>query len=223
MNKQMTKQEYQKTEILTYRIAFGGDGSLYSVSFKAAMDRLEMNRVLAAAHNSLYEKLPEAIQRCLDSSCLEYSDFVSGAASMEHEKIMTFADILLHSSSCDSLDRLAGGADIYYGIMDHHRQTGGNCCEGCYYAVSRTVLEKNSATECHVIGQTYQYDTSSGMENSYFAIRRNDGSNPMLMYTLEETVCCPVLSLFGCVDVAGLLVNINSITTKEQAAEIANR
>ena len=111
MNKQMTKQEYQKTEILTYRIAFGGDGSLYSVSFKAAMDRLEMNRVLAAAHNSLYEKLPEAIRRCLDSSCLEYSDFISDAARLEHEKIMTSADILLQGSSCDCLDRLAGGAD----------------------------------------------------------------------------------------------------------------
>lgn len=221
MNKQMTKQEYQKTEILTYRIAFGGDGSLYSVSFKAAMDRLEMNRVLAAAHNSLYEKLPEAIRHCLDSSCLEYSDFVSCAASMEHEKIMTFADILLHSSSCDSLDRLAGGADIYYGIMDHQRQTDTNYYEGCYYAVSRTVSGKNSTAEYHVIGQTFRYDTSSGMENSYFAIKKNDGCNSMR--TLEETAGCPVLSLFGCVDVAGLLVNLFAITTKEQAAEIANR
>lgn len=221
MNKQMTKQEYQKTEILTYRIAFGGDGSLYSVSFKAAMDRLEMNRVLAAAHNSLYEKLPEAIRRCLDSSCLEYSDFISDAARLEHEKIMTSADILLQGSSCDCLDRLAGGADAYYGIMDHQRRTGGNCCEGCYYAVSRIVSPKNNTAECRVIGQTFQYDTSSGGENSYFAIRKNDGRNSMR--TLEETAGCPVLSLFGCVDVAGLLVNLHAITTKEQAAEIANR
>lgn len=221
MNKQMTKQEYQKTEILTYRIAFGGDGSLYSVSFKAAMDRLEMNRVLAAAHNSLYEKLPEAIRRCLDSSCLEYSDFVSDAARLEHEKIMTFADCLLHDNSCNCLDRLAGGADAYYGIMDHQRRTGGDCSEGCYYAVSRIVSGKNSTAECHVIGQTFRYDTSSGMENSYFAIRKNDGRNSMR--TLEETAGCPVLSLFGCVDVAGLLVNLHAITTKEQAAEIANR
>lgn len=223
MNKQMTNQKYRDAEIRTYRIAFGGDGSVFSVSFKAAMHQPEINGLLAAARSSLYENIPEAIRRFLDSSCLKYSDFVSGAASMEHEKIMTFADILLHSSSCNSLDKLAGGADAYYGIMDHQCKTGKNCCEGCYYAVSRTVSEKNNTAEYHVIGQTFQYNTSSGMENSYFAIRRNDGSNPMHMHTLEETAGCPVLSLFGCVDVAGLLVNLHAITTKEQAAEIANR
>lgn len=42
------------------------------------------------------------------------------------------------------------------------------------------------------------------------------------MYTLEETSGYPVLSPFGCVDMAGLLADIPSITTKEQAARIAN-
>lgn len=221
MNKQMTKQKHQKAEIQTYRIAFGGDGLLYSVSFKAAMDRLETDRVLAVACSSLYENIPEAIRRCLDSSGLEYSDFVSGAAYLEHEKIMAFADCLLHDNSCNCLDRLAGKADSYYGIMDHQRRTGENCCEGCYYAVSRTVSGKNNTAERHVIGQTFWYDTSSGMENSYFAIRKNNGDSSM--HTLEATASCPILSLFGCVDVAGLLMNINTITTKEQASKIANR
>lgn len=217
----MTKQKYRDTEIRTYRIAFGGDGSVFAVSFKAAMHQPEINRLLAAARSSLYENIPEAIRRCLDSSCLEYSDFVSDAARLEHEKIMTFADCLLHDNSFNCLDRLAGGADAYYGIMDHQRRTGGNCCEGCYYAVSRTASGKNSTAEYHVIGQTFRYDTSSGMEKSFFTIKRNDRSNSM--HALEETAGYPVLSLFGCVDMAGILVNINSITTKEQAAEIANR
>lgn len=221
MNKQMTNQKYRDAGMQTYQIAFGGDGSVFSVSFKAAMHQPEINRLLAASRSSLYENIPEAIRRCLDSSCLEYSDFVSDAARLEHEKIMTFADCLLRDNSFNCLDRLAGGADAYYGIMDHQRRTGGDCCEGCYYAVSRTVSGKNSTAECHVIGQTFRYDTSSGMENSYFAIRKNDGRNSMR--TLEETAGCPVLSLFGCVDVAGLLVNLHTITTKEQAAEIANR
>lgn len=69
-----------------------------------------------SARGSLYENIPESIRRCLDSSCLKYSDFVSGAVSMEHDKIMTFADILFHSSSCDCLDRLAKGADAYTGL-----------------------------------------------------------------------------------------------------------
>lgn len=134
---------------------------------------------------------------------------------------MAFADCLLHDNSGNCLDRLAGGAEVYYGIMDHQRRTGGNCCEGCYYAVSRTVSQKNNTAEYHVIGQTFQYDTSSGMEKSFFTIKRNCRNNSM--YTLEETAGCLVLSPFGCVDVAGLLVNIHSITTKEQAAKIANR
>ena len=220
MNKQMTKQEYQKTEILTYRIAFGGDGSLYSVSFKAAMDRLEMNRVLAAAHNSLYEKLPEAIRHCLDSSCLEYSDFVSCAASMEHEKIMTFADILLHSSSCDSLDRLAGGADIYYGIMDYQHQAGSGCCEGCYYAIAKMPSVQNGTYEYHTICQTFNYNERTSREQSHFSIRKGDGRH---MDTLDEEDGYPVLATFGCVDMLRLLSHIQSVTTKEKAAEIANR
>lgn len=221
MNKQITNQECKHAKIQIFRIDFGENGSVFSVSFKAGMHQPEINRLLAAARISLYENIPKAIRRCLDSSCLEYSDFVSGAARLEHEKIMTFANCLLHENSCDCLDRLAGGADAYYGIMDHQCQTGGNCCEGCYYAVSRIVSPKNNTAEYHVIGQTFQYDTSSGGEKSFFTIRRNNGSNSM--HTLEETAGCPVLSLFGCVDVAGLLVNINSITTKEQAARLANR
>lgn len=221
MNKQMTKPKHQKADIRTYRIAFGGDDYLYFVSFKAAMNRPEINRLLAAVRSRLYEDLPKTIRSCLDSACLEYSDFVSGAARLEHEKAMAFADCLLHSSSSDMLDRLAGGADTYFGIMDHQCQIGGNRCEGCYYAVSKTVSRQNHTAECHVIGQTFQYNTCSGREKSFFAIRRNEGGR--LMYALEETAACPVLSPFGCVDVAGLLVNIRSVTTKEQAARLANR
>ncbi len=221
MNKQKTKQMCQKLEIQTYRIAFGGDDYLYSFSFKAAMDRPKVNGLLSAACSSLYENLPEAIRSCLDSYCLEYSNFVSAAARLEHKKIMAFAGCLLQSSSYDILDKLACGADTYYGIMDHQCLIDANCCEGCYYAVSKTISMQNHTAERHVIGQTFLCDASSGLEKSLFAIRKNEGSLPMC--TLEKTAGCPVLSPFGCMDVAGLLVNIHSITTKEQAARLANR
>lgn len=221
MNKQMTKQKHQKTEIQTYRIAFGGDDYLYTVSFRAAMNQTEINRLLDITRGRLYEQLSETVRQCLDLSCLEYSDFVSGAERLEHGKVMESAASLLHDRSCLCLDRLAGGADVFYGIMDHQRQIGRNCFEGCYFAVSRTVSRKNSRAECHVIGQEFRYDTSSGREHSFFAIRKIEGGQPI--YTLEEAFGCPVLSLFGCVDVAGLLVDIQSIKTKEHAARLANR
>lgn len=220
MNKQKTKQKYQKTGIQTYRIAFGGDDCLYSVSFKAAMKRMELNRLLTAARSSRYENIPKTILRCLDSSRLEYSDFLSGTARLNHETVMSFADCLVHGSSCGILGRLAKGADVYCGIMDHQCQIDGNCFEGCYYAVSRTVSRQNNTAQCHVICQTFQCDLYSGRETSFFAIKRNRGSH--CMYTLEEASGYPVLSPFGCVDMAGLLADIPSITTKEQAARIAN-
>lgn len=221
MNKQMTKQKYQKTEIQTYRIAFGGDDYLYTVSFRAAMDQTEINWLLDIARSRLYEQLPETIRQCLDLSCLEYSDFVSSAERLEHGRVMESVASLLHGSSCGCLDRLAGGADVFYGMMDHQRQIGRNCCEGCYLAVSRAVSQKNRGAEYHVIGQTFQYEISIGRENSFFTIRRMESGHPI--YTLEETSGCPVLSLFGCVDVVGLLVDIHSIQTKEQAVRLANR
>lgn len=221
MNRQMTKQKPRKAEIQTYRISFGGDDSLYSVSFKAALSQPEVNRLLASARSILYENLPKTILDCLNSSRLEYSDFVSDTARLEHETVMAIADSLLHDSSGACLDRLAGSADSYYGIMDYQRQTGRSCYEGCCYAVSRTVSMQNQKAECYVIGQTIRYDISSGRENSFFAIRRKENGHPM--YTLEELSGCPVLSPFGCVDVAGLLLNIYSVTAKEHAARIANR
>lgn len=221
MNEQITKQKHQKADLQTYRIAFGGDDYLYTVSFKAAISQPEINRLLNTARSRLYEKLPETIRQCLDSYCLDYSDFVSSAACLEHGRVMASAASLLHDSSCDCLDRLAGRTDVYYGIMDHQWQTGANCFEGCYFAVSKSISRQNGMADCHVVGQAFRYDTSSGSENSFFAIRRMKGRHPM--YTLEKSSGCPVLSLFGCTDVAGLLVNIHSITTKEQAAKIANR
>ncbi len=221
MNKQMTKQKEQKTAMQTYRIEFGSDDRLYSVSFKAAIARPELYEMLAAARGSLYENFPEVIWAYLDSHCPENSDFASGASCLEHDNVMAAAGRLLYDGSCDILDQIAGGADAYYGIMDHQRRMDGNYCEGCYCAVSRTVSGQSGFSECHVIGQIFGCDAQRGMGESFFAIRKSmDGRQ---MYTLDQSDGYPVLGPFGCVDVAGLLVNIHSIVTKEEAARVANR
>ena len=180
-----------------------------------------MKRLLSAASSRLYEDLPETILQYLDLHCLEYSDFVSGKICLEHEKVMASAASLLHDGSCICLDRLAGRTGVFYGIMDYQRQVYRNCFEGCYFAISNTISRKNSEAECHVIGQEFRYNASNGKENSFFAIRKKEGGHPM--YTLEEASGCPVLPLFGCIDMAGLLVNVHSIKTKKQAARFANR
>ncbi|MCI8448119.1 MAG: hypothetical protein HFH30_06920 [Eubacterium sp.] len=221
MNIQMTKQKQPEAGIQACRIEFGSDDYLYSVSFKAAIDRREINRMLYTARSSLYENVPEAIRLYMDTHCLRYSDFTAVAARQEHDTVMAAAGCLLHCSSCDSLDRLARGADAYYGIMDYQHRTGSSCCEGCYCAVSRIVSRQNGTSDCRIIGQIFQYDTSSGREKSFFAIRKNEGRNHM--HTLEAAAGCPVLPLFGCVDMAVLLAGICSVTTKEQAARLANR
>ena len=166
MNIQMTKQKQPEAGIQACRIEFGSDDYLYSVSFKAAIDRREINRMLYTARSSLYENVPEAIRLYMDTHCLRYSDFTAVAARQEHDTVMAAAGCLLHCSSCDSLDRLARGADAYYGIMDYQHRTGSSCCEGCYCAVSRIVSRQNGTSDCRIIGQIFQYDTSSGRERS---------------------------------------------------------
>ncbi len=219
MNKQMTKQNYRKSAMKAYRIEFGSDNYLYSVSFQAAADTPKICELLDAARSCLYENLQEAIRSYLDAHCPGYTGFTSTAARLEHNAVMASADRLLYNSTCTYMDSLSRGADEYYGIMDHQLRMDERRCEGCYYAVSKTSSGQKGISECHIIGQTFQYDTKSDKEQAFFAIRKNAGDR---LHTLQAANC-PVLSPFGCVDLAGLLISLPSITTKEQAAEIANR
>ena len=110
MNKQMTKQKEQKTAMQTYRIEFGSDDRLYSVSFKAAIARPELYEMLAAARGSLYENFPEVIRAYLDSHCPENSDFASGASCLEHDNVM--ADCFMTAPVIFWIKSLAGRMPI---------------------------------------------------------------------------------------------------------------
>lgn len=205
----------------TFRFEIGSDEELYSVSFKGVIPEQEVNRILEVIHMHLHKNCGQFIRSYLDAHHLEYSDFAFHAGLLEHGTIMAFAGCLLHDSSCDCMDQWIGSTDSFYGIMDHQHTRKENCREGRYYAVSRTLCRQKESYDYHIIGQTFQYNELTGSEQSYFAIRQNNDCRHL--YTLDETEVRPVLATFGCVDMMDLLIHIGTITTKQQAAGLANK
>lgn len=222
MKKNNTVQTHRLTSIRTYRFEFGTDEKLHTVSFKGILSEQETRNMLESLHNTLYEECGEAIRLYLDSHNLEYSAFKFCWTFLEHDTVITVADSLLRSDTCEDLDGWIGDADEYYGIIDHQRQVGESCFEGCRFAVSRVLSKQLGGCYVHhVIGQTFQYNLSNGSEQSYFAIRNSQGSH--CLHTLDSENRYPVLAVFGCTDVMALILDIDSITTLQQAADLANR
>lgn len=222
MEKQNTNQTYNNaTEILKYRFEFGSDECIYSVSFKGIISERYISKILESASTHLYKDCGDFTQSFLYANHLSYSDFNFCKKQIDHPAIMEFSEKLLHNTTCGSIDQWIGSTDVYYGIMDHQHKIGANCYEGCYYAVSRTPFRKTGEYEYHIIGQTFQFDEVSDKEQSYFAIRQNKGR--IQLHTLDAADDEPVLTTFGCVDIARLLTHIQTVTTRQQAANLANR
>lgn len=205
----------------TFLFEFGSDAEVWSISFKAFIPEQEISRMLEAVHTHLYMKCAEAIHLYLDTCRLEYSDFTSSRTWLEHDAIMKTADRLLHAADCKIIDKQIRSVDTYYGITDCQRQTAGGYCEGCYYAVSRTLSRQKYPYKYHIICQAFQYSAADNSEHATFAIRRNDSGNRLR--TLDQENGQPVLSTFGCIDMLHLLANIQSVTKKQHAAELANK
>ncbi len=93
--------------------------------------------------------------------------------------------------------------------------------EGCYFVVTRIPSALNGPYKYHVISQTFDHTAFSKEERSNFAIRKDDGEHHLI--TLDEDDSFPVLETFGCVDLLSLLINISNVTTKQKAAELANK
>ncbi len=134
---------------------------------------------------------------------------------------MEWADALLHSGACRAIGARAGNADRYYAVMDHQEWIREGCCEGCCYAVKRSVLHSplKAWSRHHVIGQTFLLDESEDKGRGFFAVRRKDGLLPFRCLCLSNGI--PVLPAFGCLDMVGLLRNIESIHTVEQEKNTA--
>ena len=140
---------------------------------------------------------------------------------LKHNKTMELAELLLHAGTCGNFDNCFGNADIFYTIADHQKWIREDCCHGCYYVVKRIHSSINGLYHYCIIGQTFRYNETTGDESGYFAIRQNrtDGFLNTIVLSSGE----PILSTFGCVDMFGVLLNIESIQTIEQAKKSAIR
>lgn len=209
-----------KAAVQTYRFEFGSDSRIFSISFKGLIREPEIRGILETVQGTLYEKCGKAIRSYLDSNNLNYSKFTVREKLTGYRKPIEFAGKLLHSPSCSVVDKWIGTADVYYGIMDYQHWME-DCCEGCYYAVARMPSAQNAQYQYNVISQTFHCAEFRKEELAHFAIRKDDGRHHL--NTLDKEDTWPVLATFGCVDLFGLLINITNITTKQQAAEIANK
>lgn len=221
MKRHNTMQTHKQTAARTYRFCFGTDEYLYTFSFKGSFPEPEIHRMLEAAHSVLYAECGKAVQSYLDSHHLEYTDFCSCRTLLEHNALMAAASRLLYDASPKELYEQAGDAGEFYAVIDHQKQTDECCCEGCCLALSGTSSVENASHEYHVIGQTFRCDDFGNNLHSYFAIRRSQDKS--CLNTLNVKDGCPVIATYGCVDMMALLLNINSITTLEQASELANK
>lgn len=219
MEKNNTKKYLCGVPARTFRFEFGTDDGIWSASFKGIIPEQEVSHMIEDIHRQSYAGCAEAIRSYLDTHRLEYWDFTSVHTRLEHDTVMKLADSLLYVGDCERMDERSGNADVYYSVMDYQCYTGQECYEGCYYAVSRTFSMQEYPYEYHIICQKFQYDISGDMEQSRFAIRRNEGGHRL--HTLDQADGQPVLPVFGCIDMLRLLANIQGVTKRQQAVELA--
>lgn len=216
----MSGKIFETTKPQSYSFEFGSDGKIHTVSFKGKLSGEDAGNLLEAAGRQTYEKAGEAIRACLERNCLEYSDFESRQTDLKHEKVMEWADTLLRSDACNKIDTWIGDADHYFAVMDHQKWIHEGRCEGCYYAVKRSISRNpfDPLYRHRVIGQTFTLDETENESINFFAIRRKD-EHPSLhdLYVSKS----PVLPTFGCVDLVEILRNIEKIHNAKQAKSIA--
>ena len=178
-----------------------------------------IKKMLESVQNCLYEKTADCIQTYQEQNNIAYSGFVSTKKPLGHSKTMELAGLLLHSDRCSAFDSHLDNTDNYYLIADHQKWTTENCCQGCNFVVKRTLSESESLYKYNIIGQIFSCNQDTGDEAGYFAIRKN--KDDRLMNNIALSSGETVLPSFGCIDLAALLLNIDSIQTAQQAIEIA--
>lgn len=211
----------QEKNLLTYLFEFGIDEMVYSISFQGKIPPAKVTKMLESTRNCLYEEMAKNIQSYLEQYHMDYSNFVAMETLLEHEKIMDLSNSLLHSATYSKVNEQIGEADVYYGIMDHLQRIHNNHCVGCYYIVKRTLSEQNGLHQYKIIGQAFTYNDSNNKEQSYFAIRANNGSR--YLHNIDVIRGNPVIPTFGCVDMMGLLLDIDNIKTAMQVEKIARK
>lgn len=206
---------FMKTQ--KYRFDFGADDKLYTILFHGKIPQSELKGMVSSLQNCLYEKIPDVIFSYLKLHHLEFSDYNSIEFTLEKDRIMWWANHLLHSETFKKVDENLGDADIYYSVMDYQENSPEGYCEGCYYALSRLPLG-DGEVQHNFIGQAFFSDRHSCEETSYFAIRKTTGG---ILYTIDSSEGELTLPTFGCVDMMALLADIENINSKEDAIKTA--
>ncbi len=205
-----------RTELQTYRFEFGNEEKIYSISFGGRISDAEVRKILEVMHSQPYADCSGAVWTYLEQNKLEYLDFKTGISASRHKDIMSTANILLKSCSCDIIDKQIGGTDNYYVVMDYQKQINACCCEGCYYAVKRMAIK--NVYNYHIVGQTFSSGPNDDIQSGYFAIRTGDCQQLHDLDIKNDNLIFPA---FGCMDMLGVLLNINAIHTAKDAEKIA--
>ena len=209
--------QFMKTQ--KYRFDFGADGKLYTTIFHGKIPQPELKGMVCSLQNCLYGKTPDVIFSYLKLHHLEFSDFHSMESTLGKDRAMGWAVYLLHSDTYGKMEEILGDADFHYAVVDFQESSPEGYCEGCYYTLSRLPLG-DGEFQHNFIGQAYLCHRETCEECGYFAIRKAIGN---VLYTIDSSEGKPVLPTFGCVDMAALLAEIETINSKEDAMKTAIR
>lgn len=199
-----------------YRFDFGTDDKLYVITFNGKIPQRKIRKMLESVQNSSYGNMAGAIESYLEQHHLEYSNLVSIEIALENDA-MDWANHLLNSENCKKLDGNIEDADVFYAVMDYQNISPDRHCEGCYFAVGRLALGYREY-KYNIIAQTC-FSKGISDEHGYLAIRESDGNGNLQDIIREEGD--PTLPTFGCVDMMSLLLNIETIKTKEEVVKKA--
>lgn len=202
-----------------FMFEFGSDGNVYSVSFFGNLSHEDIQRMLESVRQKLYADCGMAIHSYLDQNNISYSGFKTGMYSLSHQVIMDRANRLLQSCAPEDFNVLISRSDNYYAVMDQQVLTPDGECEGCYYAVRKSA--DNGNFYYRIVGQTFSCNKSSDNLHGYFAVRT--GGCGRKFHNSDAVSGEPVFPAFGCIDIMGVLIDIDSITTSRQAKETALR
>lgn len=201
----------------SYMFEFGSDGNTYSVSFEGHLSHEDARLMLEAMHQALYADCGSVMHSYLEEHNIPYSGFRADMYPLNHQEIMDRAGHLLRSCGPAGFDSRTGMADNYYAVMDQQARTPDGGCEGCYYAVRKSA--DNGSFHYRIVGQTYACSGTGDTGQGYFAVRTGGGGRKFR--DLDAVSGEPVLPAFGCVDIIGILIDIDHITDSGQAGKTA--
>lgn len=196
---------------------FGSDGNIHSVSFLGNLSHEDVRLMLKSVRQELYADCGRVIHSYLERKNIPYSNLKTNMYSLSHQEIMDRANRFLQSCDPKGFDARIRKNDNYYAVTDQQVRTPDGGCEGCYYAVRKSA--NNGGFQYRIVGQTYACSKPDDTAHGYFAVRT--GRDSQKFFNLDTKTEELVFPSFGCIDIMGVLINIDSTTTSGQAKKIA--